>query len=222
MPIFVTYFEIVFEVVYLVLVITLGIILIKKAKNKEHQLFGFMAVILGCGDAFHLIPRIIANATNTFAQHAVSLGRGEMITSITMTIFYVFLYKIFKIRYKKTKTKKLDWIVFILASIRIILVALPQNGWTQTPKPYSWGIIRNIPFAILGIILVVLFFIETKGNKKDLYRNMPIAIIASFLFYFIVVLGTSFIPLLGLFMIPKTLAYIWVVMMGFNDNNKLI
>jgi uncharacterized membrane protein len=220
MPIFVA-FEIIFEVVYLILVITLAIILLKKAKDREHQLFGFMAIILGGGDAFHLVPRIIANATNTFAQHAVALGRGEMITSISMTIFYIFLYKIFKIRYKKTNTKALDWSVFLLATLRIILVALPQNGWTQTPKPYSWGIIRNIPFAILGIILIVLFIQETRGHKDDLYRNMPIAIIVSFLFYFIVVLGASVIPVLGMFMMPKTLAYVWIVLMGFNDNKKL-
>jgi hypothetical protein len=218
MPIFVTYFEMTFEVAYLILVIILGIILIRTAKDQEHKLFGFMALILGGGDSFHLVPRIISKATNTFAQHSVSLGIGEMITSITMTIFYVFLYQIYKMRYKRFDTKKLDWTVFFLAALRIIIVVLPQNGWTMTPKPYNWGIIRNIPFTILGIILIVLFMKETKDSKIDIYHNMPIAITLSFLFYFVVVLCASIIPALGMFMLPKTLAYVWIVYMGLKDN----
>ena len=50
--------ETLFDAVYLITVITLGIIMITKSKDrKEYKLFGIMAVVLGCGDAFHLIPR---------------------------------------------------------------------------------------------------------------------------------------------------------------------
>lgn len=220
MPGFVKYIEIVFEIAYLISVISLGIIIIKSAKDIEHKLFGYMAIILGAGDAFHLVPRIISNATDTFAQHAVSLGFGEMVTSITMTIFYVFLYRIFKIHYKRRNMKKIDWTIFLLAALRIILVALPQNQWTSSDKPYMWGIYRNIPFVILGIIIVVLFFKESRITENDSYRNMAAAIILSFIFYLIVVLGASTYPSLGMFMLPKTLAYVWIVVMGFKDNKR--
>lgn len=222
MPIFVKYFEIAFEVAYLISAIILGFIIIKTAKDKEHYLFGIMTLILGGGDAFHLIPRIISNATNSFAMHSVSLGYGEMVTSITMTIFYVFLYKIYKIRYKKSNTKALNWTIFLLAMIRIILVALPQNKWNLASHPYSWGIYRNIPFLILGIIIIILFIKQTHSNKDDLYRFMPIAIILSFAFYIPVVLGASIYPILGMFMMPKTLAYVWIIILGFKDNKRAL
>lgn len=53
--------ETIFDTVYLVGVITLGIIMIIKCKGeKQYRLFGIMAVVLGCGNAFHLVPRAFA------------------------------------------------------------------------------------------------------------------------------------------------------------------
>lgn len=53
-------FESLFDLTYLVLVIALGIRLLLEAK-KEAKLFGVMAVLLGLGDAFHLIPRVLSH-----------------------------------------------------------------------------------------------------------------------------------------------------------------
>ena len=50
--------ETLFDVIYLSTVITLGILMMIKGKGqKAFFLFGVMAVTLGCGDAFHLVPR---------------------------------------------------------------------------------------------------------------------------------------------------------------------
>ena len=49
--------EILFDVVYLVSVVTIGILMIKKCRgNMQYKLFGIMAVTLGVGDSFHLVP----------------------------------------------------------------------------------------------------------------------------------------------------------------------
>ena len=56
--------ETLFDVVYLVLVITVGIKMIRQSKgDRQYRLFGIMAVTLGCGDAFHLVPRAYALCT---------------------------------------------------------------------------------------------------------------------------------------------------------------
>jgi len=213
-------FESLFDIIYLISVIILGIIIYKNAINYEHKLFGIMAIVLGFGDSFHLVPRIISILTNDFASNIVALGIGQMITSITMTIFYIILYKIFKIRYNKTNTKLLDYFIYSLAFIRILLSMLPQNQWTLLNKSYSWAIYRNIPFLILGIIIIILFLTETKNNKNDLYSNMWIAISLSFGFYIPVVILSPIYPLIGTLMIPKTLAYVWIVYLGYKDNKK--
>jgi hypothetical protein len=51
---------------------------------------------------------------------------------------------------------------------------------------------------------------------------MGLAVLLSFALYLPVVLGARFYPILGIFMMPKTLAYVWIIFMGFNDNKKAI
>ena len=54
------------------------------------ELSGKTVLILGCGDAFHLVPRVL----NYFvgADFTAWLGIGKLVTSVTMTVFYVLLY----------------------------------------------------------------------------------------------------------------------------------
>lgn len=56
--------ETLFDTCYLIGVVVLGIIMIVKSQGKkQYRLFGIMAVVLGLGDAFHLIPRAVALCT---------------------------------------------------------------------------------------------------------------------------------------------------------------
>ena len=56
--------ETLFDAVYLTLVITLGVLMIRGSRaGSQFRLFGIMAVVLGAGDAFHLIPRAVALCT---------------------------------------------------------------------------------------------------------------------------------------------------------------
>ena len=90
--------ETIFDAVYLVSVITIGILMIRGSKgNKQFRLFGLMAVVLGVGDSFHLIPRALALCTTGLENYTVALGLGKWITSVTMTIFYVLLFTCSKI-----------------------------------------------------------------------------------------------------------------------------
>ena len=64
--------ETLFDTVYLFSVITIGILMIRKSKgNRQFTMFGIMAVLLGSGDAFHLVPR--ATARMLTAVHPFSL-----------------------------------------------------------------------------------------------------------------------------------------------------
>ena len=96
--------ETLFDIVYLTTVITLGILMMKGNRgNKQYFLFGIMAVLLGLGDSFHLVPRAIALCTTGLQDYTVALGIGKWITSITMTVFYVILYYVWRIRYQVTE-----------------------------------------------------------------------------------------------------------------------
>lgn len=70
--------ETLFDIVYLTTVITLGVIMITKSKgNKQYRLFGIMAVVLGLGDSFHLVPRMIALCTTGLDQYTTALWIGN-------------------------------------------------------------------------------------------------------------------------------------------------
>ena len=207
--------ESIFDVLYLTFAMVIGIFLIVKGgKGTLVQKFGIMALVLGAGDSFHLVPRAISLWTTGLEANAAALGIGKLITSITMTIFYLILYYIWRERYQISGRKNLTITMWVLAAVRVALCAFPQNQWLSYQQPLLWGILRNIPFAIMGVILIVLFAQETKRSNDHIFRNMWLAITLSFAFYLPVVLFAEKIPLIGMLMIPKTLAYVWIVVMG--------
>lgn len=213
--------ETLFDVCYLVSVITIGIRMVKSSKNnRQIKLFGWMAIVLGAGDSFHLIPRMIALCTTGLENFTVALGLGKWITSVTMTLFYVLLYYVWRERYEIKGQKNLTIAVYLFAAIRIALCMMPQNNWLSADAPLSWGIYRNIPFAVIGLITIVLFYTSAKQNNDTAFKWMWMTIVLSFGFYIPVVLWANTIPMIGMLMIPKTCAYVWTVIIGYNAMKK--
>lgn len=209
-------FETCFDVVYLIGVITAGIIMLTKGGgNSLVKKFGIMSVVLGAGDAFHLVPRMYALWTTGLEANAAALGIGKLITSITMTVFYLILYYIWRGHYQIQEKKALSITIWSLTLVRILLCLLPQNEWLSANPPLLYGIVRNIPFAVMGILIIVIFEQERRRTKDTVFRFLPIAVLLSFGFYIPVVLFSAAVPMLGMLMIPKTLAYVWVVSMGW-------
>lgn len=214
-------FETLFDAVYLVTVIALGILMIRVSRGrKQYLLFGIMAVTLGCGDAFHLVPRAVALCTTGLESYTAALGIGKLITSVTITLFYVLLYYVWRSRYRINGQRGLSMVVWLLALVRIALCLMPQNAWTDATPPLSWGIYRNIPFAILGALIVVLFFKSTRENQDRPFRHLWLTVVLSFACYIPVVLFADKIPAVGMLMIPKTCAYVWTVLIGINAMKK--
>ena len=210
-------FETLFDIVYLVTVITLGILMIRNSRGeKQYLLYGIMAVTLGCGDAFHLVPRAIALCTTGLENYTAALGIGKLVTSVTMTLFYVLLYYVWRARYQVNGQKETISAVWVLALARIALCLMPQNAWTSAAPPLSWGIYRNIPFTILGVLIVVLFYRSAREKQDRPFCHLWLAVVVSFACYIPVVLFADTVPAVGMLMIPKTCAYVWAVLIGFN------
>ena len=213
--------ETLFDLIYLISVITIGITMIRKSNgNQEYRLFGIMAVVLGVGDSFHLVPRAIALCTTGLDNFTVALGTGKFITSITMTIFYIILYYVWRIRYQVKGQNQITVSIYLLSALRIILCLFPQNKWLSATAPLSWGIYRNIPFALLGLLIIILFYKSARKNKDLEFKYMWLTIVLSFGFYIPVVLFADRIPMIGMLMIPKTCAYVWTVLIGYNSMKK--
>ena len=213
--------ETLFDLVYLVTVITVGIRMIRGSKrSSQFRLFGWMAVVLGAGDSFHLVPRALALCTTGLENYVVPLGLGKWITSVTMTVFYVLLYYVWRKRYQVKGQKSVTLAVYLLSAARVVLCMMPQNRWLDAQSPLSWGIYRNIPFALLGLLIIVLFYRSAKEKNDTAFRWMWLTIVLSFGFYIPVVLWADTIPMIGMLMIPKTCAYVWTVLIGYAAMKK--
>ncbi len=210
--------EVLFDIVYLSTVVILGFTIFLRANGRrQYQLFGIMAIVLGFGDAFHLVPRAVALLTTGFEANIYYLGIGKLVTSITMTIFYLILYYAYRIRYDVKGEKNIMITFYVMAIARIVLTLLPQNEWTSLNPPLSFAIYRNIPFTVMGVMIIVLFYKASRKYNDKAFKNMWLSIVLSFAFYLPVVLFSGVYPLVGMLMIPKTMAYVWTVVIAYKD-----
>lgn len=215
--------ESIFDICYLVGVIAAGVVMLRKGSGQV-RLFGLAALVLGVGDSFHLLPRIYALWTTGLEANAAALGIGKLVTSITMTAFYMLVYYIWRQRYAAA-TPRIDLFMWGMAALRVVLCLLPGNQWRSANPPLLYGILRNIPFTAMGVGIIMLYSKQVKAHRDAYFRHLPLAVGLSFAFYIPVVLFSASVPLLGMLMIPKTIAYAWVVSMGwrlYKSNTAII
>ena len=67
------YGESCFDVFYLLTAILIGILILRKARNRTERWMGTAVLILGCGDAFHLVPRVLNYFVNADFTAALAL-----------------------------------------------------------------------------------------------------------------------------------------------------
>ncbi len=196
-----------FDILYLLTAIICGIVMLLLSQTGVTKKMGIATLILGIGDAFHLVPRVIKHFSD--ANLTAALGIGKLITSVTMTVFYVLMYYIWKDLYgepQQKQTKVLIWTMFFL---RIALCLFPQNGWLKNSSNMLWGIIRNVPFTALGVIIVILFY--KSRQKIRLFSFIWLYVTLSFIFYIPVAVGAGLLPILGMLMLPKTICYVLII-----------
>ena len=201
------YGESAFDLLYLLFAVLSGCLLLARGKDREARCMGLAALVLGCGDAFHLVPRVL----NSFVSGdlTAALGVGKLITSVTMTVFYLLLYSLWRLHYGRQEGRGLRAALWVLAAVRIVLCLLPQNGWLENRSDVLWGVVRNVPFVLLGAAVCFLYFRERRRDR--VFRFLWLYILLSFLFYLPVVVAAGLVPMLGMLMLPKTVCYILMI-----------
>ena len=201
--------ESIFDIGYLLFAMICGIRIFRTKKGRTSLLMGIATLVLGCGDAFHLVPRVLDYWMP--GDYTVALGIGKLVTSVTMTVFYVLLEFVRIYRYHDGKRQRVTDVLMLLAAARIALCLFVQNGWTSPDPSLLWGIYRNIPFVVIGIITVILWYRDARNDKP--FRFLFLAVALSFAFYLPVVVLAKSIPIMGMLMLPKTVMYIWIICM---------
>jgi hypothetical protein len=131
---------------------------------------------------------------------------GSIMTAWTFTLFYVCMVLMWKARFNK-KLEAAAYIVFLLAIIRSILMLLPGNIWDGEHQDDFSFMIRNIPLVLMQVGTVYLILRDAIAEKDSLFKRIGALIIISFVCYMPVVFLLTYYPLIGMLMIPKTIAY---------------
>lgn len=215
--------ESVFCIGYLLFDLIAGIIFLINGSGQLLLLYGIMTLLLGFGDAFHLVPRVIKHIKGESERVKWWMDFGLAVTSITMTVFYIILLYIWKMLYESFNINQTalvnqtisslaagcTGVIWSMAVARIILCLLPQNDWFGNGNR-KLSVCRNTIFAIIGIAEIVLFLMTGGGYGI----TMAVCIFFSFLFYIPVTLFAKENPKIGMLMIPKTLMYIIMISLG--------
>jgi len=207
--------EAVFDTCYLLFDLIAGILFFAFSHGSPlFLLYGILTWTLCFGDAFHLVPRVLRAVKGSNEKIERQLGIGLQISSITMTIFYILLLYIWKQTfYEMTAPVMLEILIWVSAAVRIVVCMLPQNNWCGKEGNRKLSVIRNAVFAVTGICVIVLYVMS--GNTYGYHMTrMAAAIVVSFGCYLPVTLLSKKMPKIGMLMIPKTCAYIWMIVMG--------
>ena len=213
------WFEIIFDVLYLAAIWTIVVYMFMKRdilseKNKSIGLLFLLAFfLLALGDTGHVGFRVVAYANGGLEDNPVLVGLGSLATAVTVTGFYMIVAEIWRIRTERTRTL-IWWVLMAVGVIRLLIMIPSGNDWGSVVPPYNWSLARNIPLMIQGLVVGVLLFIHGNKNSDKFSKNVSIMIFISYACYTPVILFVQQVPMIGMLMIPKTLAYIAVAVLA--------
>ncbi|MCY3410628.1 MAG: hypothetical protein INQ03_03220 [Candidatus Heimdallarchaeota archaeon] len=201
-----------FNIFYLSFIAIIAILMLikrdhEKAKSTNYaHLLMWAFVLLGLGDFGHVgfrtleIFGVIESETNL-------VGYGAFATATTVTFFYMLFLEAWR-RFAQQEKDTKYWILQGVGILRLIIMMFPQNEWSSSVPPQEWGWLRNAPLTILGVSVAILYF---KYSEPGTYaRKSSYGVFASYAFYLPVILFVQIWPMVGMLMIPKTIAYMYV------------
>lgn len=177
--------------------------------------------LLALGDTGHVGFRVWAYAqgsldatVNLLGREVGLVGLGALSTAVTITCFYLLLLLVWRRRYRR------PWgalgILLLMAGLVRFLVMIPaQNEWSNVVPPEPWGLIRNAPLVVLGLGVAYLLLRDARAHGDRPFFFLGLLILVSYAFYAPVILFVQEAPLVGMLMIPKTLAYVAMAVVGY-------
>jgi len=220
--------EIIFNIAYLFLI--WGLVIAMYARRHQVQpedqrvadLVMKAFALLALGDSGHVGFRVVAYAVgdlqktiSVFGVEMGLVGIGALATAITVTFFYVLVLMIWHERFKKPY----GWFGYLLlgaAIVRFVIMVFPANEWNNLVPPQPWGLIRNVPLIIQGLGVAYLILRDAHESSDRAFTWIGICILISYAMYMPVILFVQQVPMIGMLMIPKTMAYVAIAFIAYN------
>jgi hypothetical protein len=221
--------EISFNLLYLVVVWWLVAAMQRRlpqvadSDRKIGRYFIWAFALLALGDTGHVGFRVLAYALGGL-ETSLSLGSlqiglvglGALSTAITVTLFYVLVLFIWQERFEQP----LGWFGGLLiasAGVRLVVMALPGNQWNSVVPPQPMSLVRNLFLTISGLGVAYLILRDAAKAGDRVFTWIGVSILVSYAFYIPVILFVQVAPLIGMLMIPKTLAYVAIALIAYQN-----
>lgn len=221
--------EVGFNLAYLVVVWGLVVAMLRNrppvdgSVRRQADLVLWAFVLLALGDTGHVGLRVVAysmgdleSTFNLLGREISLVGLGTIATAITVTLFYVLVLELWRERFNQ-RYRWFEYLLLVAIIIRFVLMASPQNQWNQATPVQPWVTLRNLPFFLAGFGIATLMIRDARraGDKPFLW--IGIMIVISFACYVPVILFVHLEPMLGMLMIPKTVAYLVIGFIAYRD-----
>lgn len=221
--------EIGFNVVYLLVVWGLVATMVRRrevvqaSERRAARLVRWAFALLALGDTGHVGFRVAAYAMGGLETRVDLLGGslgfvglGTLSTSITVTLFYVLMLELWRARFGR----QYCWFSYLLLGagvLRLGLMIPAGNAWDSLVPPQPWSTIRNLPLTLLGLGVAGLMLRDGRAARDRTFAWIGGMILVSFACYLPVIFLVQRAPLVGMLMIPKTLAYVAIGFLAYAE-----
>jgi hypothetical protein len=219
--------ETTFNIVYLIVIWGLVWAMFKRrmmlaADDRNAALCILLAFFfLALGDTGHVGFRVVAYALGglettmpLFGKDVNLVAMGAVATAWTFTIFYVFMLLMWQERFKEP-FGLIAWLMVVMAIARSVVMLLPGNEWNSLNPPRTIYVLRNIPLMLMQAGTAFLILRDAARRHDRTFRWIGIMILISLACYGPVVAFVHTYPAIGMLMIPKTMAYLGIAIIGY-------
>ena len=221
--------EIGFNLIYLIVIwwlvisMTIKRSLVPLEFGRQSELVIWAFGLLAIGDTGHVGFRVLAfilggleSSLPIMGLQISLVGLGALMTAITVTFFYILMLETWRVRFKK-QYSWFEIIILLAATLRLLLMVFPANKWYSVVPPQPWSLIRNIPLTFMGLSIAFLILRDAMKAKDQTFTWIGIMILLSYACYLPVILFVQQVPIIGMLMIPKTLAYVAIGFLAYYD-----
>lgn len=179
--------------------------------------------LLALGDTGHVGFRVLAYAQGGLETRLTILGQpvglvglGALATAITVTIFYVLMLETWRARFNRPY----GWFGYLLlgaAVARLLIMTLPANQWNNVVPPQPWSTYRNLPLMLQGLGVAFLILRDARAARDRTFSWIGAMILVSYACYIPVIFFVQQVPIIGMLMIPKTMAYVAIAFFAYQS-----
>ncbi len=146
--------ELVLNISFIGILVYIGYRIFSSYNNTAYLHIAYSAFAIAISYFIYLTPRLI-NIFSKPKSMKVILGYTLLFKEIIITLFLVYLLYVLNKRYS-LKRKTLNYTIYSLAALRIVLLLLPYNNWSGT-RSTALIVFALIPFLFSGVLLVLLY-----------------------------------------------------------------